>query len=318
MKTKNVLIGAVAMLLVAVLSLSGATYAWLSFENIVTISSFDTSVVTGVSLQASLDGEDNWQNVFLFTDLDASGNLIRPDGAEIAPDVFRPTVLDAATIGYDGLNYDNVNDKIIDMDDPDEEGTGTVFTPVNNEMSFYTSTGGGTAFVLKKAEAGTHYISLKLYFRASATATGKKVRTTINLDTLFSRPAVPSGKTDVLKSLRAGFAVRPVKDATGAAITPLDAGEYKGTYVKDAISGGAALEQNQIQTAPGNLYGWLKDKKFNKYSSVTSPLTLFEIEGAQVWELNAYIWLEGFDEDCITSITGTAFASAFTFTGAEI
>ncbi len=293
-RTRNLLISSIALLLVAVVGLAGGTFAWFTFANVVSISEFQTNVVTGDSLQASVAATGKvYQNYFLHSYLETEGALIRPMGT---------AVMDAVTPAYAGAN-----------------GIDLAITG-NTTLSFSRATatsGAGedpTFTLAAENTAGEDFISLKLFFKASANLTAQAS----GLDELFANVIEPVGQEiSILKSLRVAYIWRELDDEGGVASG--GATGWKVFAPDTAPTAGLTLQPEQVQTEEDNLYGWTEQMYYDGYKK-TDPtgdaldLFTFDNYAEQIFELNVYIWIEGFDIDCNSSAQGMDFTTAFKFT----
>lgn len=318
MKTRNLLLSSIAMLLVAVVALTGGTFAWFSGVNTVTVSSFNTEVVSSSALEAAYTINGTYKSLWSPTDLSTA-----QDGGV---DVFkRPTSkLDAASLAYNG--WDTITEDTHSTTAADLANYITATTP--GKPAFVVFNKDSESPQLIAAVEGNDFISLKLYFRASI-ENGKDGTTVsaIDLDKLFT--ANNNNDIPISKSLRAAYAVRQVVNATGTDVSATSKFVIKGIYAPDNDDQNLELDENQVQDAASDVYGWTVSRAFNSYPIVNKlpadegsglndtakkSIELFSVENfVERYEVYIFIWIEGFDIDGVNAASGADFDTSLKF-----
>ena len=322
MKRKSLLLSAISALMVSVLMLTAASFAWFEFSLTPEIDSFQLDIVTGDSLQIGFSADGAFSNKVYKDDIVrvSAGKFPNNDGAN-------DYKLNAATPDYDG-------------------GTGAELKLTDNALTFYTFVDGQTyqdykdktdvmyaagtppTGLLKNATAGNDYIEITLYLRAN-----KAMAVSLETTDLFKAHDSNVNFTDILNSLRLVAVYSKVPNPKSA---PAVLGTSAYVLYNPDTNLTAPLATNQMQNVvdlddrtglPVVPEKKFADTHFNKYTANTpvsnkiklfdavDPTTTDDVDIFDVWQVRIYIWVEGFDGDSNMESAGASFWTHLKFVG---
>ena len=317
MNRKNLIVSTIAMLMVAVVALTTASFAWFNLTVEPYVQEFDTTVISGNSLQIGLTHNGTFSNYLPISAFNASYAS------------FPTLEMDAATPQY--VTGDSAKLSL---------------NPSLRTLTFLTSVSDITAEVglIKGAETvningSNFYVNLNMFVRAN---TAMPVSVILNsadaggvVESIFTtkvnESADPTPTIDIQRSLRIAFVSTKVDAAgvySGQSIVkiyePMAAGAtvYEtGKNITESIEvpSEVALTPNQTQTTVD------PETDYNKYTrEITTELIagskqtmqLFETEESfETWQVRIYIWIEGFDGDCNGLTASSLFSTLIRFIG---
>ena len=312
---KKALVPALAMVLAAVIALSGVTYAWFTVGNTANINNLNVNVKTADGIQISLDGK-SWKSTITTKEILAavdndtySGRCILYPTGEIAPVSSAGVV----TNGKMEMFYGEYN----------EDGTLK-----------------SVKLTEKNGDEETHFIAFDLFFKYSGNqplylnvGKGMSVVSTISIDeegkaTLLTDEADMGTRTAV----RVGFVPMGSFESDVDARNQTEAVLDDPNEVAEVINKINIWEPNSETRATGSeggigklpYEGFIKDfdnngKDYVLTEGQTAAVTTFD-ETATLMDLSktyskirVYIWLEGQDVDCINNISNGDFQVTLQF-----
>lgn len=345
MKKKNLLVSAVAMLVVSALGLTAATYAWFTATREPSLAAIDMQVTTSQTLQVSDKGtlstfggtaavgaaDTDWVDTLSLERLggtDTTGSLAHfyspmkladstPGKAVLGDleDFTAPTLTTA-----DGTKYvNNVEFAKATVVDPDD----------------YTTSG----FV-----NSTSYIRFTVYFRAEAR---QMVFMDLDKSVFTAKTAVTNAGNDLAHAIRAGFFVHGAADANTVAADPIVVAPNDAVYTAGTQGGAGDQNYTAINKTPAGTAmpynpagqpvasipaaGARIDYNDGIVATPHKLVYLFDLAAATAYTgsnaaaanaaaraVTIYIWIEGFDDNCQNAFLGSTISSAISFYGVEI
>lgn len=352
MKKKNLLVSAIAMLVVSALGLTAATYAWFTAAREPSIASFNMGVTTTQNLKISELGK---ASTFDYLGTTANDTTDWMD----ALDNVRLKGVDQADDGANWKDIVKLADSTPGAVQPDgtsvyaapaalAAGTGSLAQTKYATMSFAKAEAydADTATRFINSES---YIRYTIYFRAEdvqgvylnlGLITGGVNGTTRSRFTDTLRSGYADGDPSIDQAIRVGVAVHSAADAGIASfkvLAPngasyLTQGGAPGyiadeTVVNSAnITAAAALvDANAWDSATGSLVkytdadnnNWLLWKLFNLTESPDATAANITDNSANngIIGVTFFIWVEGHDDDCVNDNSGTTITSTMSFYG---
>lgn len=279
---KKQLAAAIAMVLVAAISLGTSTYAWFVNNTKVTAESVNVTAKAANTLLISEQGQNTWKTLLPLTDT----------LNELVP---------VSTIGSDGTDLTFVKDNAWTTDATDKMSYASGFEAATANTDYYTTT-----FDIKGSVAGS-----KLYLDKETTFT---MATKDGTATLYDN--------SVLKTLRLGIVIDGktyIYQIDGTNLTSNYDTSISSTDAVDGIkkainSTGASADINMdngnatsgvtvlpLATTPAN------NTKFVEETNDADLLYTF-VNSGDVVTVKAYIWMEGCDYDCNSAVVASITA----------
>lgn len=308
---KKALVPALAMVLAAVIALSGVTYAWFTVGNTANINNLNVNVKTADGIQISLDGK-SWKSTIATKDILAAidnenygGRCILYPTGEIAP------VSTAGNFAKD--------------DEGKEIGKLEMFYGEFNEDGTLKS----VALKEKNGDEETHFIAFDLFFKYSGNQSlylnvgkGMSVVSTISLDeegkaTLLTEEADMGTRTAVrvafvpMGSYDTDVEARNQTEATAAAKIWEPNSETRATGSEGGI--GKLPYDGFVKAFDNNGQDYvLTDGQTAAVTTFDETATLMDLSKTYS-KIRVYIWLEGQDVDCINNISNGDFQVTLQF-----
>lgn len=319
MKKRHLLLSAVSSLMVAVLALTAGTFAWFEFSLTPSVESFDLNMVSGDALQIAVINEAG-----------AFGNVV------LKEDFYTYAAATKAFPGKLGSGTDP-NDYKLNAATPDYSGVnGTSLALTGNALTFYTHKEGrtytdytnkadsivsGATGLLEAATPGNNYINVKVYFRAN-----QSMKVFADVSALFTQAATHT--PSIMDSLRVAFISSKAADYSAPSVA-VYADLSSGSVDANSKLSNYQLQYVQKVDEHGDLVAgqYWADTKYNNYTRATvvdNKIELFSFTVtsgeaiSEVWEVNIYIWAEGFDKDNNLEVTAQSFTTSLKFLGEKI
>ncbi len=290
---KKALFPVIAMVLVSVVALSSATYAWFTTGNDATVNNLNVQVVAADGIQVSVDGT-NWKSTITSADL-ADIDAIKEAGyTTVANQIPAETnaIYPVSTAG----EIENGKMKMF---------KGTL---ANDELS-------AVACGTEKVDGTGDYIAFDLFFKLDQDKT-------ITLSSTDSSVVAKDGTTDK----QSQYAARVAFINEGNAGSAADARNLKGgtsaviwepnasTRSRAAIAEGAAENGGKLAYSGVNTEGVIGDGQ-------KTAMTTYDVDHADLKldlkagynKVRIYIWMEGEDIDCLNGTSGGTFATTLKF-----
>lgn len=334
MKKKNLLVSAIAMLVVSALGLTAATYAWFTASREPMFTEIDMGVTTSSSLQVSDKGffstfaetpDDavtgtNWVQTLSKARMTSTNTLT---SSNYSANYYAPLKLADSTPGAVGTVTPDEGKLLDDSAVGAVVGGGT--TKTNYADMPFANSPKGVQGTFKKSIS---YQRFTVYFRAQDAQ-----RVFLNLDT---STFLALTKTSLAPAIRVAFLVHTDAAATG--IVPIvytpngSAANYGATQnganrVYDGVEtfGTDAVAASWSFTTPlasiptfsaGDIYTYTDDA-----TVAHKLLYLFDVNASTanlndaIVAVTFYIWVEGFDEACINANAGGSISTLMNFYG---
>ncbi|MBR6548518.1 MAG: hypothetical protein IKT68_03145 [Clostridia bacterium] len=292
---KKALLPVIAMVLVSVVALSSATYAWFTTGNDATISNLNVQVVAADGIQISVDGT-NW-----------TSSLDTAALSDIA-------AIQAA--GYTGV----VNQLPAGQVNP----VSTAGNVVNGKMEMFTGTLDGTGNLTTSADvevAGTNgnFIAFDLFFKMDSTKT-------IKLGYTGSQVIAGTTDSDAETAVRVAF-IDLGNAATAANARSLNTAASTKIWEPNATVRSAAANAQFADANDGQklTYNGVKEAGVNIGDSqkqqvetftMTADTDILTLEKGYN-KVRIYIWMEGEDLDCLNGTSGGVFNTTLKFIAPE-
>lgn len=295
--TRKITLSLVAILF-AVIALGTTTYAWFTLGTTATVSSIDGQVKAAEGIEVSLDSDASkrqWSNVIKFND--------------------------TTKLSYNNREINRSNVLLQDLALTNDKTNGLVFNGVDEQPT----------------EANSAYLAFDLFVRVNGDFTEKNKDIQItNLD-IISTPFNFTADVDTDAwskgtgyTLNASNAARVsfsklTKDDTATTYTE----EYKVTYAKESVAtskeetnfNGGNDSQNGLAKQYVVAKGFDTKNLFTNYNNydhaitnVTDATSLHSYSTKVVDDVTiyrVYIWLSGFDGDCVNAILGKKITVSF-------
>ena len=288
---KKALFPAIAMVLAAIIALSGVTYAWFTTGTTANVQSLDVNVATANGIQVSLDAS-SWKSTITAADIQAAitgatsytDRCIQYPTTEIAPVSSAGNVVDGKMEMFFGAYNQNGN-----LDSTrEEESNGKV-----NNANFI-------AFDLFFKTSNEQMLSLNV-------GAGMSIVNCINLtggDTNMGTERAVRVAFIPMGSAATDVAARDLTVASGKAIIWEPNHETRAPGVEGSgkvdYSGFTAEFKNIAENA-------LSSAEVEPVSVITKTEALVNLENT-ITKVRVYIWLEGQDVDCINNISNGDFS----------
>lgn len=308
------LVPTVAMIMVAVLALSGVTYAWFTTSTKAEIGSFDLNVETADGLLISTRYNTGWKSTVSWSEItEANGSTTQKNNANI--------VLKA--ISTNGAVSDTHDIRFFTAAPADDS---SMITGVQ---------------ALTAGPAADGYLKFDLYFWNASPSIK-----TVNLGETSVAARTAEGNTGdgVEKAVRIGFVKQGVADMgssvtnagtvsaifepnaqshttagindyrTGHKLTALDNEKYE-YYGVAAAAEDAAASFGRFN-AKAAIYGGSDETDAEPTETLGLADTYFELAPNQVTKVSVYVWLEGQDADCLNDIADSSMTVDLKFDSA--
>lgn len=292
---KKALFPVIAMVLVSVVALSSATYAWFTTGNDATINNLNVQVVAADGIQISVDGT-NW-----------TSSLDTAALSDIA-------AIQAA--GYTGV----VNQMPAGQVNP----VSTAGNVVNGKMEMFTgnlSASGELSTAADVETAGTNgnFIAFDVFFKMDSTKTIKLA---------YSGSQVIAGTTDSDAETAARVAFIDLGNATtAAAARSLTTAASTKIWEPNATVRSAAANAQFAEPKDGQklTYKGVKEAGTNIGDSQKADVETFTMSADTdiltlekgYNKVRIYIWMEGEDIDCLNGTSGGVFNTTLKFVAPE-
>lgn len=301
---KKALLPAVAMVLAAVIALSGVTYAWFTTGNTASVTGLDVNIQTANGIQVSLDASA-WKSIITAENIRDS--ITRVGGTYSGSANQYPTG-EIAPVSSAG----NVVDGKLQMFYGEIAKDGTLLSKAEAE---------------EERTSGGNFLAFDLFFKSSS-----KQTLTLNIgDALSYVKGASIGGSNA--DAGAEKAVRIAFVPLGSAATPEAARALQGDDSTTALiwepnsdSRAAGVEANTGKL-PYNGFnseftGYTENELLDKgvASHVTTFTTSADIMELQqgINKVRVYIWLEGQDVDCVNQISFGDFTANLSFSVPEV
>ena len=284
------LVPTIAMLLIAVLALSGVTYAWFSSSKTAQVDSFELNVQAADGLLISADNA-SWKSTMTLDEIKTAQNDVN-----------------ALFTAQGGLILSPVSAS---------SGTSNVSS---GKVTFYKAEADGKKLSGVTAAAGG-YLYFDLYFQNAGSA-AKTVKLTGSDITNGADTALSSALASRIGIVQGGSASigAAISGYSGTSLTILEpnatqhtqAGinDYK-TYSVNAASD-AKFDTLALCKAPeGGVIAdrWnASDVAVAMATSTAAADTTFTIPANQTTKVTFYVWVEGQDADCLNDVAGKAMS----------
>lgn len=294
----KVLMTSVIMLVVAVMALTTATYAWFISSTEASVSTITMTAESAEGIRFSVDGT-NWKNTLTLEDLEI----------DLTDKLFKPT----------STNFeDNDNDKVWDfyyVDSYDngqvtiaEDKAGTDTTPNYIAFSFYIQLDGTEAAVadgLYLTSAGIECAgeldsALRVAFIYNGIPTPINGEATV--DTTGTKIVWQPGQEAATEEEAQADSYSPLKAATGI--------DEAGEKVTVAIDNFLIPNGNYTGTAIGTdhvLDSYFTESPAFEFDQVTPGATQAQ------YKVTIVIWIEGQDPDCTNAVASQSITADFVF-----
>lgn len=317
MKKKSALFVSLAMVLVAVLALTTASFAWFTSSLNPSVGEFEVDVTTSDALLVSAEANKNFKVTLPYTDLAAvNTNTLPATGTKLTPAApAAANIVSNKLTSTDGtLGFRRAKDGAVWVNNPLTTDNSANYTAVKANGFLDTDT----------SDAGNmHFMKFDVYFRASLIiSSSQKVTVSLNLkndDTTTNTDSKVSSVTakapnngtlvghqnEIAKIVRVAF-VMP--DAlTGATAWPVK--------VWEPDSGTVTGLTDIIDYDKTNGAKYTTDAQGFE-ASASNDMSLFEItDVTKVQKVTVYVWMEGNDAECDNIVSGAKFVTNLAFIG---
>ncbi len=300
------IVPALSLLLVSVVLVSTATFAWFSMNTTVDASGISLTAVTPVNLLISLEDDAGFSNAVEIDNY--TGALLMPSSIDPNSLIFNAVVPGMVGSGGAGGAAENGKTKIMRTSD-----VGAVADDTNGYYAQYV-------LYLKTTQhlennAGVYLSSLEVYDRYVATASD----TSVPADTYYASDGtyapvaagsdLTAGQTYLIRKLSKASRVALVVTEDAAGDSPVyfyategfDAGTK---YIVSEFDEVTVFDETRDTTTYSNV--------FSTYTDAHS----FEVNDEAI-EVQLLVWIEGQDSNCVNANSGASLDIALSFSVSE-
>lgn len=314
MKKKSALFVSLAMVLVAVLALTTASFAWFTSSLNPSVGEFEVDVTTSDALLVSAKSDAGFKVSLPYADLAAvNTNTLPADGKKLTPAAPAATnIVSSKLTSTDGtLGFRRAKDGAVwDNSSPSADNSGK-----------YDAVGSNGYLASDTAGAGNmHFMKFDIYFRASLIISStQKVTVSLNLnndDTVTNTDSKVSSVTAKEATNGAGLVGEQDEIAKIVRVA---------FVMPDALTGAAAWPVKVWEPDNGTVTGLTDIIDYDKTNGakyttdaqgLTADMSLFEITDAtKVQKVTVYVWMEGNDAECDNIVSGAKFVTNLAFIG---
>ena len=316
-KFRKSMLSTLVILMAAVLSLTGATYAWFTTGDSATVSNISAGVESGTGLLISTDAS-NWSSVadikisesstFVYKTLSSAGNVTNGE-----LDIFTAAL-------------NTANQKINGIAAADKTATGAGEASRN---------GGYVAFDIyfNNANGPAKNISIGNIDITSTSANTRAFRIAFIKQGEAAVNSMGDDYTSTLKALKLTSGTATIYEPMATSHITNGVKDYQTNY-NSAAAGDSKFEYYGIKAAPESLLTDV-ERYVGKYTDgayvagtsdylakvetkTDTADTYFTLSENSYTKITVVIWLEGQDADCLNEISGGSFAVTLGFTASAV
>jgi len=284
------LIPTMAMILVAIMALTGTTYAWFTNVQKATVDTIDIQIDAASNMKiATANGAGTatttWTNTLLLSDLKASGTSKFPtwDSTLNKYKNFKPTSNSgSSTNDFDGKFFTAVNSSASGYID---NGTSDTTNFIKFEVYVWNDSP-DTMTVKLRGSTVTADNSCDTALRIALVDLGQ-ITTNINSATVATSSGIQTAKAQIWSP---NETVHVASGITNSVVTKALKSSWTGSKTDSASD---VTENQNVVTSPENIS--------------------FSINASGVQKVAIYVWVEGQDVDCINAIAASDFHLALMF-----
>ena len=317
----------VFLLILAIVALTGGTYAWFSNNNVVDVTGVDIGVGPGNSLEISTDATpDSWKKNISLDDIKDADYSYGTTRYNSYPDMYRP----ASSIGTINNGY---SEFFLGHISKDATGAYTIAAEAINEMD--GADGYILSFDLYFRTAKEQYLNLDT---GNSSVTYTKLDTDVNDlqgienslrlgfiyegytesdDTVANIQAIMTTNPDNIKvwepnnNVHNQKAILAAQDFYGLNINASTVVAYEGVK--------APIPENlhvPLGVSNSTYFESLGSKLISTSKNAAGEQRMFRLKSG-ITKLRIYAWVEGQDVDCENAVSGTSFEIKLNFTTSD-